>query len=534
LTYLDGAVRHFTSAITTAATASQNREKMLRDYLEFRRNAGAGATKAYALVAGRDRGQTMRLARTLANNGVVVWRALEPIKLDARSLPAGSYIVPLPQPAGMLARNLLDPQSPMNADFLKRQEERRKKRLPDQIYDTTAWNLPMLYNVECVAIDRAVNVKTEPVSRDEVDAPVDVGMLPDAVVGYALPWNTTNAKAVVAALREGLRARFLSQPFTIAGRKFDRGAAIFRVSDNGADLKMKLAGVAARHGAEVVKLDSAFVSEGVSLGSNQVVALKSPKVLLAWDAPTSSLSAGWARYTLERRYEQSVTAARVGSLGRVDLYRYDTLVLPSGTYSFSADSLRKIKDWVNAGGTLITIGEASRWAARESVGLLDTQTELRGGAPESETVAGPRGTTRSENPESASRTADFARAIQPAREQPELTPGAILRVQLDEDHWLSSGADGVVQALVESSRVFTPIKLDKGRNVGIYAIKDRILASGLVWDTAMDQLPQKAFLIHQPMGQGHVIAFAEDPNYRAYAEMTQFLFINAVLLGPAY
>jgi hypothetical protein len=47
-------------------------------------------------------------------------------------------------------------------------------------------------------------------------------------------------------------------------------------------------------------------------------------------------------------------------------------------------------------------------------------------------------------------------------------------------------------------------------------------------------LPQKAFLIHQPMGQGHIIAFAEDPNFRAYAEATQFLFINAVLLGAAY
>ena len=65
-------------------------------------------------------------------------------------------------------------------------------------------------------------------------------------------------------------------------------------------------------------------------------------------------------------------------------------------------------------------------------------------------------------------------------------------------------------------------------------MKDRILASGLMWNAAMEQLPQKAFLIHQPMGQGHIIAFAEDPNYRAYAEMTQFLFINAVLLGPAY
>jgi hypothetical protein len=40
--------------------------------------------------------------------------------------------------------------------------------------------------------------------------------------------------------------------------------------------------------------------------------------------------------------------------------------------------------------------------------------------------------------------------------------------------------------------------------------------------------------MHQPMGQGHVIAFAEDANYRAYAEASMLLFINAVLLGPGY
>src|SRR5262249_17110701 len=183
---------------------------------------------------------------------------------------------------------------------------------------------------------------------------------------------------------------------------------------------------------------------------------------------------------------------------------------------------------------VVTRAEAPGGAAREKAGLLDTRSELRDGAPESEPVVGLSGTVKSDKPESAGRTADFTRAIQPVREQPELTPGAILRVQLDEEHWLASGADGEIQALVESTRVFSPIKLDKGSNVGIYAMKDRILASGLMWNAALEQLPQKAFLIHQPMGQGHIIAFAEDPNFRAYAEMTQFLFINAVLLGPAY
>ena len=45
---------------------------------------------------------------------------------------------------------------------------------------------------------------------------------------------------------------------------------------------------------------------------------------------------------------------------------------------------------------------------------------------------------------------------------------------------------------------------------------------------------RKPYLMHQPFGQGHVIAFAEDPNYRGYVEASMLLFMNAVLLGPAY
>ena len=113
-------------------------------------------------------------------------------------------------------------------------------------------------------------------------------------------------------------------------------------------------------------------------------------------------------------------------------------------------------------------------------------------------------------------------------------PGAQLRVRLDPEHWLSAGSDGEIYAIVESQRVFSPLKLDKGTNVGVYAKKDEVVGSGLVWDDVRDLLAQKAFLMHQPAGDGHVIAFAEDPNYRGYAESTELLFMNAVLLGPAY
>ena len=88
---------------------------------------------------------------------------------------------------------------------------------------------------------------------------------------------------------------------------------------------------------------------------------------------------------------------------------------------------------------------------------------------------------------------------------------------------------------MQPQRIFTPLKLDKGRNVAIYGgTTNDLVISGLVWDDAKAQIANKAFLMYQPTGQGHVIAFAEDPNVRAFTEATELLFINAVLLGPAH
>ena len=106
-------------------------------------------------------------------------------------------------------------------------------------------------------------------------------------------------------------------------------------------------------------------------------------------------------------------------------------------------------------------------------------------------------------------------------------PGALLRVALDREHWLTAGTDGEIQAIVEGPRVFAPLKLDKGTQRR--RLRDEGRAGGAAGScgTSADLLAQKAFLMHQPIGEGHVIAFAEDPNYRAYAEATELLFMNA-------
>jgi Zinc carboxypeptidase len=537
LTYRDGVMHHFNAAITTAITAARNRERLLRDYLEYRHSAVTEGEKApireYLLVPGQDPSRATALARNLATQGVEVRRADEAIKLGTRMIPAGAYIVSNAQPAARLVRNLLDPKTEQSAEFIKRQEDRRKMRLNDEIYDITAWNLPMLWDVELATSPAAIAVKSTPVSS-QYDAAMPPRTLAQGKVGYLMPWGSAAAALAADAMRAGIRIRSVGGAFTQNGRKYPIGTAIIRNAENSTDLNARLAALATKHGAELVPIDSTWVEDGLSLGSNQVAALKAPKVLLLWDTPTGTLSAGWTRYVLERRFGQAVTAVRTSSLGRATLSDFDVIVMPSGNFGGAINEavLNRIKDWLRAGGTLVTMAEATRWATGATVGLLDTTALLKDGRPDvpPPTGGGGGGGAANAKPEPF----DFDKAIQPERERPAPQPGAILRVTLDTNHWLTAGNDGETQVMIEGSRVFSPIKLDKGRNIGVYAAKDKLIASGLIWPDAQEILVQKAFLIEQPFGQGHVVAFAEDPNYRAFTESTMLLFMNAVLLGPGY
>jgi hypothetical protein len=538
LTYKDGVTHHFTAAVTTAATAARNREQLLRDFHQYRRSAvalGQQGTREYLILPDGDPSRARRLARLLASQGIQVKRTEEPFKIGTRSVPAGTFVVPLAQPAGRLARNLLDPEIRMDDAFLKEQDRRRRERLPDQIYDVTAWSLPLAFDVEVVATDRESQVRTAPVMA-EWTAPVSAAVVSEDTLGFLIPWSSGAAAAVAEALRRGVRVQTSDEPFAHSGRAYGIGSAFVRLSENAADTAKVLQEIAARHEAELVPIRETWTESGISLGSGRVARLEAPRVLLAWDTPVSSLSAGWARYVLERRFGQRVTAMRVSTLQNFDMRDYDVLVLPSGSYTFNEDALRRLRDWIRAGGTLVTLAEASRWAARDRVNLLSTDTLLRDGSPERDQQDGQggQGSQQAGQKPDPAKPFEYEKAIQPERERPESLAGAMLRVKLDRNHWLTAGLDDEIQVVYEGARVFAPLKLDAGRNVGVYDALERLVASGLVWKEAQPLLAQRAYLMHQPMGQGQIIAFAEDPNYRAFVEATELLFMNAVLLGPAH
>ena len=524
LTYGDGVLHHFTAAITSAETSARNRESILRDYLAFRREGidlGRSGPAEYIIHSAHDPGMARRLAFMLLENGIEVREADGPVTVEGRQIPQkGTFIVPMDQPTHRFVRNLLDPDVPMDEEFVQRQIDRRARRESDEIYDLTAWSQSLLWDVEVLVSDDPTGAAGVVVSKN--NNPTNT-VLPEAGVGYLMPWGTSTASAVAEALRDGIRVRAAGAEFTLGGREYAVGTAIVRTAENDANLQQQLGRIASAHGAEVVPIDDSYVEEGASLGSNSVRALRSPRVLLVYDSPGQTNSVGFARYVLEQRYAQPTVAVRASSLGRANLADYDVIVFPSGNYSSAVISgmVQELRNWTSNGGTMITMAGSTGWAIRAE--LLSTTAERRGGRAVGDDPP------RDETPD---QPIEYLDEIVPEDEGPESVPGAILRTVLDTDHWLASGTDGEIGVLVQGSRVFTPMTLDNGTNVGRYGDLDDLVLSGIVWDEARPQLANKAFLMHESYGRGQIVAFAEDPNYRAYTEATELLFINAVLLGP--
>ncbi len=134
------------------------------------------------------------------------------------------------------------------------------------------------------------------------------------------------------------------------------------------------------------------------------------------------------------------------------------------------------------------------------------------------------------DPESYSGESDAQREKQEARLRRFLPSGSLLRIDLDEEHWLAWGSGGRIAGL--AGRRDALISRDPVETIGRWSMPERLHLGGLLWPEAAGYLSQTAFLTREGFGRGQLILFAEDPNFRGYFWGTQRLFLNAVLLGP--
>ncbi len=532
LTYTDAVQHHLVAAFFSCRTVADHRARFLEAWRAYRESAvdeaRKGAVRAWVLEPGDAPLRASALASLLVRQGIEVRR----VTADGGGIAAGSYVVPMDQPLGRLAQTLLQPDFSMGKAFEEEQERRDAKRLGEQIYDITAWSLPLLWEVPARTVAALpAGLATAPVTAAGV--PAGAVAAGHGAVAFLLPWDSVAAvRATATLLRGGVKLYAAGKAFTIGGRHYHRGTVVIRRAGNGEDLPTKLEQVARETGVTFYGTDTSYAEEGVDLGSSNVRYLKAPRVALLWDVPTSPTAAGAERYAMEFEFNYPVTVVRTSSLGRADLSDFDVIVLPDGSRRSSgyAQALGKrgaerLASWVDQGGVLVGIGAGAAYLTDEKVGLLSTSLEERG---EDETGRG-KAEGKQKPPARGSEQA------QPDKEMPPNVPGAILRVDLDPDTVFAAGfPSGHVDVMVDSNRIFVPLEPGEGTNAGVYAAGKDLLRAGFMLEASRRQVPGAAYLMVQPHGRGKVIAFAEDPAYRGFTDGSMVLLADAVFLGPAF
>jgi len=390
------AVEHqLTSSVANLETLAANRAALLADSWAARRDAirrgEEGPVRAYVLAPGRDPERAALLARVLRKQGIAVRRLAGAVKapglVDARTgrsasvdLPAGSYLVPIDQPAGALARVLLDPHVPMEPAFLREEREYLERERGSRLYDTTAWSLAFSFGLPAYW-----SGSLPPGEWKDEEPPAPQGKLEAGtqLYGYVFDGSADRAAFALAALLEnGIAARVAERPFRAAGASFGSGAVLIKREGNPDDLPARLDELSRRFGIEIRALPTAKAQEGPDLGGEHFHPLVAPRVGIFTGMAVSPSAYGALWHTLDREVGMRFTALDLVRFGDADLSRYNVLVLPptfggASVYRvlLGEHGLERLQRWIEAGGTAIGIGSGAEFLADKDSKL--TRTRLR-------------------------------------------------------------------------------------------------------------------------------------------------------------
>ncbi len=534
-TYADSVQKHFIASISTIEATANSRQKLLNDFREYQVTAiSAGKkSKPYVIPVQSDRAGAYKLAQLLDAHGIEVSQTTQDIKSCGQTFQSGSFVIDPAQPKGRMVEALLREQIDMDIDFIETQEKRRSRNLADQIYDLTAWSLPLMFNLDVVQCAIKANDLKPFDSSGWMSAQINN---PNPKVAYLVPWGDMAAgRFLTKGLRQGISIKSSDLPFTHNDKKYPAGTLIIEVKQNGSDLAEKVISIAEETGAIINGVDNSWVTDGPNFGSFNVAQMKASKIAMAWDEPTSSLSAGNSRFVIERQLGYPVTAIRSQHLNFADLNQYDVLLLPSGNYqrAFTSSGINNISDWVNDGGVLITLGTATDYALSENPGWLAVKKELsyqekpnKDKNKNKEKTTAPGQLFKEKD--------DLMQAIQANQTSPDNVAGVLTRIAVDQDHWLTAGVKPEVIGMVTGNQIMTPIQLDKGKNVAWFKGPDDLLASGYLWEENRQQLAYKPYLIHQPKGKGMVIAYTQEPTLRAFLDGLHVMLTNTLFRSVAH
>ena len=539
--YRETVRNHFVTSMATAETVQANREKFLTDFYDYRVSAieegGDEDVRAYIIPAQNDQAAADKMAGLLSRQDVRVNRALDSFSACGQDYAAGSYVIRTDQAAKRFIRTLLDVDVPMETDFLLEQERRRAENLPDEIYDVTAWSLPLMFNIDMDTCNRIPSGDFEQAGTELFQPGVVRGG--QAIVAYIIPWGEASAvRFLSGALRSGLAVKSNDKAFTNIGNDYPAGTLIIDVADNSEGLFNTVSELAAKTGADVIAANDSWVTDGPSFGSANVVRFNNPRIAMAWDEPTTAYSAGNTKFVIERQFDFPVTPIRVDRLRTADLSRYQVLILPlmSGAgynAALGESGIENLQGWVRRGGVLIGLGNATRFLSDPAVDLLSVRRERAVVEVEDQKEEEEEEATTVEG-QYLTELEEYQDQVVALEDDPDAVAGVLVRADTHPEHWLSAGVAPVLNVLVRGTDVYTPIRINDGVNVVRFQGPDDLLASGYIWDENRRQLAYKPFVIQQSQGAGEVIAFTQDPTVRAYLDGLNIILMNAIFRGSAH
>lgn len=505
LTLRDRLYAHFVASLATLEAVAEHREELQRSYFAFRRGAieedRSGSVVEY-LFPPQQGYRLQRFVELLRKQGVEVSETTAEIVADELhdyfgntregvTLPPGTLVVPLAQPAGRLARALLEPQSEATVE---------------RFYDISAWSLPFAMGLDAFGSHRSLEVP-----RRTIDAwrrPAG-GVIGTGKYAYLLPWDDVPAARTLLSLhRRGIRARLVPERIRIQGEVY-RGAVQIPVAGNPADLREQLAAIVERTGVTLRGVDTGLTEEGIDLGSDKVVDLAPLRVAVVAGEGVSSTSYGAIWYLFEQELELPFTAIELDRFERADLDAFNVIVLPDGYgYSRLESSKAELTQWVRDGGVLIAVAGAAMALAQEGLGLTQLNRDL------------PKDEAAEETP--VRRKTKELRELAMERQ----TPGHIVQVDLDPEHVLALGLPGRVFALMRDVDSFAVT----GTRGDVGAFPDAPTLAGFISDENAAKLTGRLYLAEEQQGRGSIICFADDPNFRLFWRGLERLFMNTLFL----
>ena len=497
--------------ITTTFSTLEGAQMLRKEFLQWQRDfyknsiseAEADTVKAYVFGGDVNPEQTNLFFTMLLRHQIQVFALAKDITIGGFSYSKDvNFIVPVQQPQYKLVKTIF---------------EKTLKYKDSLFYDITSWTMPLAFGLPFAAVSSKVfNKDLLNGTRGGIHGGGFYGKNQPSKYGYVLNWEDFYAPAALYELQnEGINVKVATTSFHTLKEfpsdmvtPFPRGSIFIPIqqqvlsSDSIYQIVKRLA---EKNKVMIKSVETGLVSEGNELGSSRFQPVSKPSIAMIVGQGVNATDAGEIWHLLDQRMNIPSTHLESSVFNRVELNKYNTLIMVGGTYpDLNKD---KLKAWVQGGGTLILTEEAVSWAAQN--GITDVKFK--------KTIS---------PVDSSSRLSYTDREQIDGAQQ---IHGAIFGADVDLTHPLAYGYNQKTVSLFKANKVFMEKSKNPYATPFYYGTKP--LQSGWVSKENGDTIKNSAAVIVNTVGNGRVINIADNPNFRAFWLGGSKLFMNAIFFG---